>query len=167
VTTLALIAAVARNGVIGHGKALPWRLPEDLRHFRRTTLGAPVIMGRKTWDSLPAAFRPLPGRRNIVVTRDAHWHAEGAEAAHSLEAALALAGDAPRAFVAGGAELYTLALPRADELLLTEIDRDFDGDTHFPPWERADFVETARETHRAGPPNDFDYAFVSYRRRRG
>jgi len=164
--TLALIAAVARNGVIGHGNALLWRLPEDLRHLRRTTLGAPVIMGRKTWDSLPDAFRPLPGRRNIVVTRDPGWHAAGAEATRSLDAALALARDAPRAFVIGGAELYALALPRADELLLTEIERDFDGDVRFPPWDRADFVETARETHHAGPPNDFDYAFVAYRRRR-
>jgi dihydrofolate reductase len=166
VTTLTLIAAVARNGVIGHGNALLWRLPEDLRHFRRATLGAPVIMGRKTWDSLPAAFRPLPGRRNIVVTRDPQWRADGAEPAHSLDAALALAADAPRAFVGGGAELFALALPRADELLLTEIDRDFDGDTRFPAWDRSAFVETARETHHAGPPNDFDYAFVSYRRRR-
>jgi dihydrofolate reductase len=166
VTTLALIAAVARNGVIGHGNGLPWRLPEDLQHLRRTTLGTPVVMGRRTWDSLPTAYRPLPGRRNIVVTRDAQWQAAGAEAAHSLDAALALAADAPRAFVIGGAELYALALPRADELVLTEIDRDFDGDTRFPPWERGDFVETAREPHHAGPPNDFDYAFVTYRRRR-
>ena len=165
-TTLTLIAAVARNGVIGHGNAPLWRLPEDLRHLRRTTLGAPVIMGRKTWDSLPTAFRPLPGRRNIVVTRDPQWRAAGAEPTHSLDAALALAADAPRAFVGGGAELYALALPRADELLLTEIDRDFDGDTRFPAWDRGAFVETARETHHAGPPNDFDYAFISYRRRR-
>ena len=166
-TTLALIAAVARNGVIGHGNALLWRLPEDLRHFRRITLGAPVIMGRKTWDSLPAAFRPLPGRRNIVVSRDARWHAAGAEAAPSLDAALALAADASRTFVAGGAELFALALPRADEMLLTEIDRDFDGDVRFPPWDRAAFVETSREAHHADPPNDFGYAFVGYRRRRG
>jgi dihydrofolate reductase len=164
-TRLALIAAVARNGVIGRDNALPWRLPEDLAHLRRVTLGAPVIMGRRTWDSLPARFRPLPGRRNIVVTRDARWRAEGAEGAPSLDAALALLDAAPLAFVAGGAELYALALPRADELLLTEIERDFDGDARFPEWQRADFVETARERHHAGPPNDFDYAFVRYERR--
>ncbi|HEX7384473.1 MAG TPA: dihydrofolate reductase [Burkholderiaceae bacterium] len=163
---LALIAAVARNGVIGRGNALLWRLPEDLRHFRRTTLGCPVIMGRRTWDSLPPAFRPLPGRRNLVVTRDAGWRAEGAEAAPALDAALARVADAPRAFVTGGAELYALALPRADELLLTEIERDFDGDVRFPDWDRAAFVETARERHHAGPPNDFDYAFVTYARKR-
>lgn len=163
---LALIAAVARNGVIGRADAIPWRLPEDLRHFRRTTLGCPVIMGRRTWDSLPPAFRPLPGRRNLVVTRDAGWRAEGAEAAPSLDAALARVADAPRAFVTGGAELYALALPHADELLLTEIERDFDGDVRFPDWDRAAFVETARERHHAGPPNDFDYAFVTYARKR-
>ena len=163
---LALIAAVARNGVIGRADAIPWRLPEDLRHFRRTTLGCPVIMGRRTWDSLPPAFRPLPGRRNLVVTRDAGWRAEGAEAAPSLDAALGRVADAPRAFVTGGAELYALALPRADELLLTEIERDFDGDVRFPDWDRAAFVETARERHHAGPPNDFDYAFVTYARKR-
>ena len=163
---LALIAAVARNGVIGRADAIPWRLPEDLRHFRRTTLGCPVIMGRRTWDSLPPAFRPLPGRRNLVVTRHAGWRAEGAEAAPSLDAALGRVADAPRAFVTGGAELYALALPRADELLLTEIERDFDGDVRFPDWDRAAFVETARERHHAGPPNDFDYAFVTYARKR-
>ena len=163
---LALIAAVARNGVIGRADAIPWRLPEDLRHFRRTTLGCPVIMGRRTWDSLPPAFRPLPGRRNLVVTRDAGWRAEGAEAAPSLDAALGRVADAPRAFVTGGAELYALALPHADELLLTEIERDFDGDVRFPDWDRAAFVETARERHHAGPPNDFDYAFVTYARKR-
>ncbi|MCO5123818.1 MAG: dihydrofolate reductase [Rhizobacter sp.] len=162
--TLTLIAAVARNGCIGRGNALLCHLPEDQRHFRRATLGAPVIMGRKTWDSLPARFRPLPGRRNIVVTRNPRWHAEGAEAAHSLQAAIALAGAAPKAFVIGGGELYREALPLADELVLTEIDRDFDGDTFFPEWDPAQFDVVSRESQRAAPPNDFDYAFVTYRR---
>ena len=163
---LSLIAAVARNGVIGRGNALLWRLPEDLKHFRQATLGCPVVMGRRTWDSLPAAFRPLPGRRNLVVTRDRRWQAAGAEAVHSLDEALRRAAGAPRVFVTGGAELYALALPHADELLLTEIERDFDGDVRFPAWDRAAFVETARERHHAGPPNDFDYAFVTYARQR-
>ena len=163
---LSVIAAVARNGVIGRGNGLAWRLPEDLKHFRRTTLGAPVIMGRRTWDSLPPAFRPLPGRRNIVVTRDPRWQAPGAEAAASLDAALALVADAPRAFVTGGAALYALALPRADELVLTELGRDFEGDVHFPAWDRTAFVETARERHRAAPPNDFEFDFVTYQRQR-
>lgn len=164
-TELVIIAVVARNGVIGDGEKMPWHLPEDLAHFRRATQGCPVIMGRATWDSLPARFRPLPGRRNVVVTRNPAWQAEGAEVAASPAAALALVADAPRVFVIGGATLYQAALPLADELLLTEIDRDFDGSTHFPAIERADFEEVAREPHRAAAPNDFGFAFVRYRRR--
>ncbi len=163
---LSLIAAVARNGVIGDGKSLLWHLPEDQRHFKRHTLGHPVIMGRKTWDSLPPAYRPLPGRRNVVVTRDAHWHAEGAEAAPSLEAALARTAGADKAFVIGGAEIYAQSLPHVDELLLTEIDRDYVGDTVFPAWDRDAFVELEREHRHAGAPNDFDYAFVTYERKK-
>jgi dihydrofolate reductase len=162
---LSMIAAVARNGVIGNGHTLLWRLPEDQQHFKRNTLGQPVIMGRKTWDSLPAAYRPLPGRRNIVVTRNPRWHANGAEVVTSLEAALERAADADKAFVIGGGELYAQALPHADELLLTEIDRNFDGDTVFPAWDRNEFIERQRERHHAGPPNDFDYAFVTYQRK--
>lgn len=164
-TELVIIAVVARNGVIGDGDKMPWHLPEDLAHFRRVTQGCPVIMGRATWDSLPARFRPLPGRRNIVVTRNPAWCAEGAEAAASPAAALALAGGAPRVFVIGGATLYAAALPLADELLLTEIDRDFDGATRFPTVDRAVFEEVAREPHQAAAPNDFGFAFVRYRRR--
>jgi dihydrofolate reductase len=159
---LVLIAAVARNGVIGDGRRMPWHLPEDLAHFRRATQGHPVIMGRRTWESLPARFRPLPGRRNVVVTRDAAWQAEGAETAPSPEAALRLVADAPRVFVIGGAELFAAALPLADELLLTEIGRDFDGTTRFPAF--TGFTEVARERHHAAPPNDFDFAFVTYQR---
>jgi dihydrofolate reductase len=168
---LALIAAVARNGVIGHANDLLWKLPEDLAFFKRSTLGNPVIMGRKTWDSIPKRFRPLTGRTNIVVTRQPGWQADGALVAHGLEQALELALESVasnphglRAFVIGGAELYALALPHADELVLTEIERDFEGDARFPAWPREHFVETARERHHAAAPNDFDYAFVSYRR---
>ena len=163
-TRLALIAAVARNGAIGLNNELPWRLPEDQQHFRRVTLGCPVIMGRKTWDSLPARFKPLPSRRNIVVTRNAQWQAEGAERASSLDDALALAAGAGKAFVVGGAELYRLALPLCDELVLTEVARDFAGDVFFPAFERGAFREVSRERHHSGPPNDFDYAFVTYHR---
>jgi dihydrofolate reductase len=152
---ISLIAAVPRNGAIGRAGGLLWREPEDQKHFRRVTMGCPVIMGRKTWDSLPARFRPLPGRRNVVITRQADWHAEGADAASSLAAALALLQAAPKVFVIGGAELYALALPHADELVLTEIDAELDGDTFFPSWDRARFVETERED-RAG------YSFVTY-----
>jgi dihydrofolate reductase len=162
-TRLVLIAGVARNGAIGKDDALPWRLPEDLRHFRQHTLGWPVIMGRRTWESLPPAFRPLPGRGNLVVTRQAGWRAEGAEPASSLDAALRLVQDSERAFVIGGAQLYAEALPRADELLLTEIDADFEADAFFPAWDRSAFVERSRETHRASP--GWDFAFVHYARR--
>ncbi|MBI5258415.1 MAG: dihydrofolate reductase [Burkholderiales bacterium] len=163
--TLALIAAVARNGAIGHGNQLLWRLPEDMRHFRAQTMGCPVIMGRKTWDSVPERFRPLPGRQNIVVTRQPQWSAPGALVVHTLDEALAAAADAPRVFVIGGGELYAAALPRVDELVLTEIDADFTGDIHFPAWDRNAFTEQQRERHHAAAPNDFDFSFVTYRRR--
>jgi dihydrofolate reductase len=160
---LCLIAAVARGGAIGLGGTMPWQLKADLAHFRRTTMGCPVVMGRKTWDSLPPAFRPLPGRRNLVVTRNPAWQAEGAEAVASLDAALAALAGAARVFVVGGGELYAQALPRADELVLTEIDADFAADTYFPPWDRGAFEEVARERHVAEAGWAFD--FVRYRRR--
>lgn len=160
-----VIAAVSRNGVIGRDNALPWHLSADLQHFKRITLGAPVIMGRRTWESLPPRFRPLPGRRNVVVTRSAGWRAEGADVAHSLEQALAALADAPRVFVIGGAALYASAMPIADELVLTEIDADYEGDAHFPAWDRSAFAEVAREAHAAEPPQTPGFAFVTYRRR--
>ena len=159
-----LVAAVARNGAIGRGNALLWHEPLDQQHFRRVTMGTPVLMGRRTWDSLPARFRPLPGRRNLVLSRDPAWRAEGAEAVPCLAAALAGAADAPRVCVIGGAELYALALPHADALLLTEIDADLAGDVFFPPWERSRFAEVAREPHTAKDGTPF--AFVTYERRR-
>jgi dihydrofolate reductase len=145
-----LMAAVAQNGVIGDGQRLPWRLGEDLQFLKQTTLGHSVVMGRKTWDSLPPRFRPLPDRRNIVVTRDAAWSNAGAEAVASLEAAIALAGDADEVFVLGGAQLYALAMPLAQRLLLTEIGRSFEGDTRFPEWNRQDFTELWRSHHDSG-----------------
>ena len=164
---LALIAAVARNGAIGRDNDLLFREAADQRHFRDTTMGCPVIMGRKTWDSLPARFRPLPGRRNLVLSRDAAFEAPGAEVVGSLDAALALtladAADTPRVFVIGGAQLYALALPRADELVLTEVDADLPGDVFFPPWDRSQFVETSR--HDAVSAAGLPYAFVVYQRR--
>ena len=162
---IALIAAVARNGAIGRDNKLLWRLPEDGRWFRAQTSGCPVIMGRKTWDSLPERFRPLPNRTNIVVTRQRGWKGAGAITTSNLQEAIAAAGPVPRLFVIGGAELYAAALPIADELVLTEIDADFEGDIHFPAWDRSQFIETERQRHHAEPPNDFDFAFVRYRRR--
>jgi dihydrofolate reductase len=166
-STISLIAAVARNGAIGKDNALLWRLPEDLQFFKRTTLGCPVIMGRKTYDSIG---RPLPGRRNIVVSRNPAWSAAGVETAHSLDAALALVADAHKVFVIGGAQLYEQALPLANELVLTEVDADYDGDTFFPAWSKAAFTETSREVHHAAAPQGPDglglaYAFVVYQRK--
>ena len=134
---LSIIAAVARNGAIGKDNGLLVHLPEDLPRFKRLTMGAPIIMGRKTWDSIG---RPLPGRRSIVISRNPGWHAVGAERADSLVAALDLARAAPQAFVIGGAQIYALALTLVDELLLTEVDADFDADAYFPPWNRVDLV---------------------------
>ena len=164
---LALIAAVARNGVIGHDNRLLWRLPEDARWFREQTLGCPVLMGRRTWESLPERFRPLPGRLNLVLTRQSGWSAPGAEVVHDLASALqrARAGQPARIFVIGGADLYAAALPLADELVLTEIDADFDGETRFPDWDRSAFTAVERHTQHAAPPNDFDFSFVRYHRR--
>jgi len=161
---LILIAAVARNGTIGHDNELLWRLPEDARYFRAQTTGCPVIMGRRTWDSVPERFRPLPGRVNIVVTRQHGWSGAGAVVAHSLDEALLAAADADKVFVIGGVALYAAALPRADELLLTELHADFEGDIHFPAWDRRQFSEVSRETHQAAAPNSFSFDFVRYRR---
>ncbi len=161
---LVLIAAMARGRVIGRAGTLPWHLPEDLAHFRAATRGHAVIMGRKTWDSLPARFRPLPGRHNLVVTRNTGWRAEGADAAFSLDEALARVTGDDRVFVIGGAALYAAALPLAHTLLLTEIDADIAGDTHFPAFDGLGFAEAARESHRAAAPNGFNFSFVTYRR---
>lgn len=160
---IALIAAVARNGAIGRDNELLFREPADQRHFRDTTMGCPVIMGRKTWNSLPARFRPLPGRRNLVLSRSATFEADGAVMVASLDDALARTADAPRVFVIGGAQLYALALPSADELVLTEIDADLPGDAFFPAWDRSQFVETSR--HGAVSAAGLPYAFVVYQRR--
>ncbi len=154
-----LLAAVARDGGIGHHGQLLVRIPDDLRRLKRLTLGSPVIMGRKTWQSIG---RPLPGRQNIVLTRDAACHAEGAAMAASLADALALAPDAQRVFVLGGADLYALALPIADQLELTEIDAEFPADVFFPHWNRADFRQTSRESHET--VDGLRYNFVSYQR---
>lgn len=161
---LVIIAAIGRNGIIGRDGGLAWRDPQDARFFRDTTMGFPVIMGRKTWDSLPVRFRPLPGRRNLVVTRNRGWHADGAEPAGNLDDAIDAAGSVDRVFIAGGGELFAQALPRADALVLTEIDADLDGDTRFPAWPREAFTCTTREARvdAAGVP----FAFATYERLR-
>jgi len=172
VTRLRLIVARARNGVIGNHGALPWRLPEDLAHFKRTTIGHCVVMGRRTWDSIG---RPLPGRRNIVVTRNRLWHAPGAEAASSLEDALnkcAARADsghggsqdgAQDIFVIGGAQLYAQALQRhVDTIFLTEIDADFEGDAVFPALDRARWREVSRQHFEPDRTRSFGFDFVRY-----
>jgi dihydrofolate reductase len=159
---LTLIVARARNGVIGARGTLPWRLPEDLAFFKRTTMGHPIVMGRKTWESIG---RPLPGRRSIVVTRDRHFAAPGAELAGSLDQALALVAGSEEVFVIGGAQLYEAAMPRADRLLVTEIDRDFDGDTFLPAPTSGDWIEASRERHLPTDTRPFGFDFVDYRKR--
>ncbi|HSC63327.1 MAG TPA: dihydrofolate reductase [Caldimonas sp.] len=156
---VSLVAIVARDGGIGHEGSLLVRLPDDLRHFKQVTLGAPVVMGRKTWQSVG---RALPGRRNIVVTRDPAFRAEGAETVASLEEALALARPAPLVHVIGGGELYALALPIADVLQLTELDAEFPADTFFPAWDRSRFREVAREPRQTA--EGLRYAFVTYKK---
>ena len=158
---LNLIYARAANGVIGKDNALPWHLPEDMAHFKRMTAGCPVVMGRKTWDSLPPRFRPLPGRRNIVVTRQVGWQADGAERAAGLPEAIALSADAAEVWVIGGAQIYAEAAPLAHRAVVTEIGREFEGDAHAPSLS-ADWQETARETHVAADGLPFD--FVTYMR---
>ena len=153
--TLAIIVATDRAGGIGIDNRLPWRLSEDLAHFKRSTIGHPIIMGRKTFESIG---RPLPGRRNIVVTRNPLWQHAGVEAVGGLPQALALVGGAD-AFVIGGAELYVQALPLAQRLIVTEIDRVFDCDAFFPAIDKAQWHETGRQTHYS-EPNACAYAFV-------
>lgn len=154
-----LVAAVAANGVIGADGRLPWRLPEDLRHFKSLTLGHPVIMGRRTWESLG---RALPGRENIVVTRAPGYAAPGASVAASLDAALALCAGEPTVFVIGGGELYAEALAVADGLVLTEIQRDYPGDARFPDYDRSAWRETQRQPQTGADGLRFD--FVLYER---
>ena len=156
---LHLIYARARNGVIGKNNQMPWHLPEDLAHFKRVTLGQPVIMGRKTWDSLPPKFRPLPGRLNIVVTRQSDWQADGALRAGSIPEAMRLCGDAPHAWIIGGAELYRQAEPLASTAVVTEIDADFDGDAWAPTLSPA-WREVQREALVAA--SGLALSFVTY-----
>ncbi len=160
---LNLIFARARNGVIGNHNTLPWHLPEDLAHFKQTTLGQPVVMGRKTWESLPPKFRPLPGRTNIVVTRQSGWQAEGALVAHSLEQALEHCPADPQVWVIGGAEVYAQAMPLATRAVVTEIDADFEGDAFAPTFDSS-WQEAERKSHVAA--NGLRYSLVHLTRTR-
>jgi dihydrofolate reductase len=159
-----LIFARAANGAIGRDNAMPWHLPEDLAHFRRWTQGCPVVMGRRTWDSLPPRFRPLPGRTNIVVTRQPDWHQNGVRSASSLEEALRICEHDPETWIIGGAQIYAQALPLAQRAVVTEIHRDFAGDA-FAPALGAGWTETARAPQVAADGTAFDFA--TYERRAG
>ena len=155
---VSLVAAVARNGVIGRDGELPWRLPGDLRYFKALTLGKPVVMGRKTWESIG---RPLPGRRNVVITRQPGYAADGAEVVSSPEAALSLLEGEAEVMIIGGEAIYRAFLDRATRIYLTEVDADVEGDARFPDLGRSEWAETSRE---AGVPDERDehaYRFIS------
>jgi dihydrofolate reductase len=162
ISRISIIAAVARNGVIGRRNRMPWHLPEDLKRFRQLTLGHAVIMGRRTFESIG---KPLAGRNNIVITRSPDWTASGCHAAHSIEAALAAPREREDAFVIGGAEIYALALPFAFRLYMTEIEHDFEGDAFFPEFDRSRWREASRESRVLGGAAGFSYDFVAYDRR--
>jgi dihydrofolate reductase len=157
---LHLILARSSNGVIGKNGSMPWHLPEDLANFKKVTLGKPVIMGRKTWDSLPPDFRPLPGRLNIVITRQKDWKAEGAKSAQSLFEAMGMCPLDGNAWVIGGAEIYKLAMMLASTAVVTEIDAEFEGDTYAPKF-GASWNEVSREHHIAA--NGLAFSFVTYK----
>ncbi|MGJ4943415.1 dihydrofolate reductase [Bradyrhizobium sp. HKCCYLS1011] len=167
---IVLIVAIAENGVIGAQGAIPWRQKSDMQRFKAMTMGRPILMGRKTFTSFPR--RPLPGRTNIVVTRDHDFRTPGAIVTHSVAEALTTArGDALRRSVAeiavvGGAEIYTETMPLADRLEITEVHMSPPGDTVFPPIDRSQWEETARETHSSGPDDHAAFSYVTYRRKR-
>jgi len=157
---IVFVLARAANGVIGRDGGMPWHLPADLRHFKALTKGHPMLMGRKTFETLPGL---LPGRRHIVLTRDRDWRAEGAEVVHDIESAIS-AANAPILSIVGGAEIYALALPYADRIELTEIDATPDGDTVVPPFDPAIWAETARADHPAADAQPA-FSFVTLGRR--
>jgi dihydrofolate reductase len=160
---ISLIAAVARNGVMGRAGGLPWRLPDDLRRFKALTMGKPVIMGRRTYESIG---RALPGRLNIVLTRQPGFRADGCAVVATPEDTLRAAGEAGEAIVIGGAEVYRAFLPLATRLYLTEVDADVVGDVRFPAWNPEDWIETSRARHEADAEHAFAFAYRVLERRR-
>lgn len=159
--SLSIIVAMAHNNVIGAKNDMPWHLPADLKYFKATTLGKPIIMGRKTFDSIG---RPLPGRQNIVVTRNKNWFHDGVEVAPSLDAALALVGEADEIMITGGAQIFEMAMSAVERLYITEIDLDVEGDTFFPEFSLSDWKEVSREAYPS-EENRPAYSFVVYDRR--
>ena len=163
-SNLSIIAALSDNRVIGRDNRLPWRMPADLAHFKRLTMGKPIIMGRRTWESLPGL---LPHRTHVVVTRDVDYTVEGGLVVHSLDQAFNLVGDAEEMMVVGGANLYTQTLPLASRMYLTIVHGEFEGDTLFPEYPQAAWRETSRESHPADERNPHAYTFLQLERRAG
>ena len=157
---ISIIAAMAKNGVIGNHNSLPWHLPADLQYFKQKTLHKPIIMGRKNYESIG---RPLPNRQNIIITRNQKFSAAGCIVAHDFDTALKLAGDASEVMVIGGAEVYKLALPLADKLYLTFIDAAIAGDVYFPQWDPKLWQEISRESHPADAKHKYAFSFVEYK----
>ncbi|HCW07771.1 MAG TPA: diacylglycerol kinase [Cytophagales bacterium] len=164
---ISIIAAVAKNGVIGKANDLPWRLPDDMKYFMETTSGHHVIMGRKNYESLPPKFRPLPNRTNIVITRQQNFHADGCKVIHDLNEGVTLAkqNQEKELFIIGGAEIYQLALAQTDQLYLTEIDAEIVGDTYFPYWNKSEWKEISRKHHQADQKHNYAFDFVIYKRK--
>lgn len=160
--TISLVVAMAENRVIGRDNQLPWRLPADLRHFKQITLGKPVVMGRKTYESIG---RPLPKRTNIVVTRDKNYQAPGCTVVNSICEAFTAAIAAEEIMIIGGANFYEQLLSHADRIYLTVIHQDFEGDTYFPPLVENDWKETGREDHEADAENSYAYSFLVLERK--
>jgi len=154
---VSIIVAMAANGVIGRDNQLPWHLPADLKHFRQTTMGKPILMGRKTWESIG---RPLPGRTNIVITRDSAYSAAGCEVVTSIDAAITAAGEQDEVMVIGGAELYRQVLPYTDTIYLTRIHEVFEGDTRFPEIRNSEWHQVKRIDYEADEKNTHDYSFI-------
>lgn len=159
---LAIIVAMAKNRTIGVNNTLPWRCPEDLKHFKALTMGHHMIMGRKTYDSIG---KPLPGRTTVVVTRDRNLMIEGCLVVHSLPEAIAACGNDEKIFIVGGADIYTQSLALADALYITEIRQDVEGDAHFPEFDRSKWQELAREKRTQETPQPLQYHFVTYQRK--
>ena len=161
-SNLSIIAALSDNRVIGRDNQLPWRMPADLAHFKRITMGKPIIMGRRTWESLPGL---LPHRTHLVVTRSSNYQAEGGFVVHSIEEAFEFAGDAEEMMVVGGANLYAQAIPLATRMYLTFVHQHIDGDTVFPAYQESHWREVFREPHAADERNPHPYSFVTLERR--
>lgn len=163
---ISFVVAMDEQGLIGRNDGLPWRLPDDMRWFREVTMGKPVVMGRKTYESIPAKFRPLPGRHNIIITRNRDFRAEGATVVHSVEEALAAAGDVEEVMIGGGAEVFRAFLDTADRLYLTRIEAVYDGDTYFPHFDADEWVEVFSQTHPHDERHEHPFRWIILERKR-